>query len=93
MHEYKARLIDLFHSFDTNGDGVLSRDEFSNGLQKLGMLNRVAIKRYDRAYRGLGREFGLFVITSTLHVASALNPCQLQSGLLVLSLTSLEAVF
>lgn len=36
MGQDKSRIIDLFRSFDANGDGTLSRREFAAGLRASG---------------------------------------------------------
>jgi hypothetical protein len=33
----KNRLLDIFRSFDSDGNGILSREEFYNGMEKLNL--------------------------------------------------------
>ena len=35
IFKFRSRAIDVFRQFDTNGDGVLSRQEFLTGLEQL----------------------------------------------------------
>ncbi|KAK4474661.1 hypothetical protein MN116_001794 [Schistosoma mekongi] len=44
----KDILIRLFHKLDVSGDGVLSRDELSEGLRRAGVSPTVLQKLIDR---------------------------------------------
>eukprot|EP00762_Andalucia_godoyi_P002862 ANDGO_04391.mRNA.1 Calmodulin-like protein len=70
----KANISNLFREFDENGDGVISVDEFRNGLQSLGVhlpedRFQVLVKKTDRDGDG-EIDFGEFVQVMKYHGGS-----------------------